>query len=70
LSFNEIYNGGWVIIYNFLNSMLSFEKIVEYKKYPKECNMIETVNLLLFALVMYAAFIAFPSFIEKRHNAH
>jgi len=50
--------------------MLSFEKIVEYKKYPKECNMIETVNLLLFALVMYAAFIAFPSFIEKRHNAH
>jgi len=59
-----------VYLYIFLKSMLFFEEIVEYKIYPKECNMIETVNLLLFALVMYAAFIAFPSFIEKRHNAH
>jgi len=59
-----------VYFYKILKFMLSFEKFVEYKKYPKECNMIETVNLLLFALVMYAAFIAFPSFIEKRHNAH
>ena len=59
-----------VYLFKNLKFMLFFEKIVEYKIYPKECNMIETVNLLLFALVMYAAFIAFPSFIEKRHNAH